>query len=290
MVRLRLCRLPARHAHQVYLRPPARPHARPRSRTWRLALVSSRASVNHVRTAARDPASDAKRGECRRIEQVLHRRPPSGRSELLPSRRPARTPSRTLADPFFQAAWTKDRWASWGIKSPIVSYDTYLNYPLGHRLALLTKPNASREDGAPTGWTVAYEAPLAEDVLPEDPTTALDDRVPTFHGYSASGNVPAPIVYVNYGTYEDFEDLQKAGVALQGKIAIARYGSVFRGLKVKRAQELGMVGVITYSDPGEDGAMTEEKGLAPYPDGPARQPSSVQRGSMQFVSVRPGDP
>lgn len=90
--------------------------------------------------------------------------------------------------------------------------------------------------------------------------------------------------------YQDFEDLIKANISLAGKIAIARYGGIFRGLKVKRAQELGMLGVILYSDPGDDGENTEAKGVATYPDGPARQPSSVQRGSTQFLSVAPGDP
>lgn len=99
-----------------------------------------------------------------------------------------------------------------------------------------------------------------------------------------------PLVYVNYGTFQDFEDLRKANVSLEGKVAIARYGGIFRGLKVKRAQELGMVGVIIYTDPGDDGDNTEEKGVKPYPDGPARQASSVQRGSVQFLSFAPGDP
>lgn len=126
--------------------------------------------------------------------------------------------------------------------------------------------------------------------MEDDPTTSLEDRIPTFHGYSASGNVTAPFVYVNYGTYRDFEDLVEAGIELKGKIAIAKYGGIFRGLKVKRAQELGMVATVIYSDPGDDGEYTEENGYKLYPEGPARNPSSVQRGSVQFLSVRPGDP
>ncbi|KAK1757427.1 hypothetical protein QBC47DRAFT_296294 [Echria macrotheca] len=187
---------------------------------------------------------------------------------------------------YSQAVWTKERWEEFGIKSEIVSYDSYLNYPVDHRLALLHK---SKKDES-TSWKVAFEASLTEDVLEEDPTTGLDDRIPTFHGYSASGNVTAPVVYVNYGTYQDYEDLIKANVSLDGKIAIARYGGIFRGLKVKRAQELGMVGVILYTDPGDDGDITDEKGVATYPNGPARNPSSVQRGSVQYLSVAPGDP
>lgn len=152
----------------------------------------------------------------------------------------------------------------------------YLNYPVDARLALL-------EDGE-----VKFEASLEEDVLLEDSTTGLSDRIPTFHGYSASGDVTARYVYCNYGTYNDFEDLQKAGVELEGKIALIRYGFIFRGLKIKRAEELGMVGAVIYSDPGDDGEITEEHGYKTYPDGPARNPSSVQRGSVEYLSKSEG--
>lgn len=185
-----------------------------------------------------------------------------------------------------QAIWTRDKWEEFGVSSLIVDYDVYLNYPKGHRLALLEKTgdddNASA--AAEGKWKVKYEASLEEDVLAEDPTSGLQDRVPTFHGYSASGNVTAGYVYVNYGTYKDFEDLQAANVTLEGQVALVKYGGVFRGLKVKRAQELGMLGAIIYTDPGDDGEVTVENGYAAYPDGPARQPSSVQRGSCQFLS------
>ncbi|KAI1375459.1 Zn-dependent exopeptidase [Hypoxylon crocopeplum] len=187
-----------------------------------------------------------------------------------------------------QAEWTRDRWNEWGIKSDIVAYDTYINYPLDHRLALLTKPKSDSGDAGT--WKVAFEASLKEDELDEDPTTLLEESIPTFHGYSASGNVTGSFVYVNYGTYWDFEDLLKANVSLEGKIAVARYGGIFRGLKVKRAQELGMIGCVLFTDPGDDGKMTEAKGYDTYPNGPARHPSSVQRGSVQFLSVAPGDP
>lgn len=187
-----------------------------------------------------------------------------------------------------QAIWTKDKWEEFGVSSLIVDYDVYLNYPKGHRLALLEKKSDDDKDTAGVQgegkWEIKYEASLTEDVLEDDATSGLADRVPTFHGYSASGNVTAGYVYVNYGTFNDFERLQAANVSLEGKIALVKYGGVFRGLKVKRAQELGMLGAIIYTDPGDDGDVTEEKGYAVYPDGPARQPSSVQRGSCQFLS------
>lgn len=176
-----------------------------------------------------------------------------------------------------QAVWTRDRWEEFGIPdTDIVSYDLYLNYHRDHRLALLKKSGDATE--------VTYEASLEEDVLVEDPATGLPDRVPTYHGYSASGNVTAPFVFANFGTYDDFQDLVNANVSLEGKIAIIKYGRILRGLKIKRAQELGMVGVILYDDPQEDGGVTEENGYKPYPDGPARNPSAVQRGSVHFLS------
>jgi hypothetical protein len=62
-------------------------------------------------------------------------------------------------------------------------------------------------------------------------------------------------------------------------------GSIFRGLKVKNAQDQGMIACIIYTDPAQDGNITVENGYAEYPDGPARNPSQVQRGSVQFLST-----
>ena len=183
-----------------------------------------------------------------------------------------------------QALWTKARWEEFGIKNvEIKSYDVLLNYPVDHSLTLVEWKNNEKHK-------VVYEASLEEDVLKNDSTSGLEDRIPTFHGYSASGNVTASFVYVNYGTHWDFQDLVKQKISLTGKIAVAKYGKIFRGLKIKEAEELGMVGVVIYSDPGDDGEITEQEGYKPYPNGPARNPSSVQRGSAQFLSVAPGDP
>lgn len=184
-----------------------------------------------------------------------------------------------------QAIWTRERWAEFGVQSTIEAYDIYLNYPRSHRLALIEVGSTGLDVNFAQKQQVKYECSLEEDVLDEDDTSGLKDRIPTFHGYSASGNVTAPYVYVNFGTWQDFEDLTAANVSLKGNIAIAKYGHVFRGLKVKRAQELGMVGMVIYTDPQEDGGMTVANGHKAYPEGPARNPSSVQRGSTQFIST-----
>lgn len=72
-------------------------------------------------------------------------------------------------------------------------------------------------------------------------------RIPTFHGYSPTGNASAEYVYVGRGQQVDFNRLIELGVELKGKIALAKYGGPFRGLKVKNAQDHGMIGVsMTY--------------------------------------------
>ncbi len=54
---------------------------------------------------------------------------------------------------------------------------------------------------------------------------------------------------------------------MKGKIAIARYGGGWRGLKPKLAQEHGAVGCLIYSDPAQDGYGLGDV----YPKGGARR-------------------
>ena len=76
------------------------------------------------------------------------------------------------------------------------------------------------------------------------------------------------------------------GVSVKGKIVIARYGAGWRGLKPKLAQEHGAVGCIIYSDPHDDGYAVDSA----YPEGPMRPPHGIQRGSVQDMTLYPGDP
>lgn len=178
-----------------------------------------------------------------------------------------------------QVNFTKSKFEEFGLNAEIVPYYTYLSYPLEHALSLVD-----------TNGTILYQASLEEDVLEEDPTTGLKDRVPTFHGYAANGNVTAKFIYANYGRKQDFDKLVEKGIEIKGKIVIVRYDHLFRGLKVKFAQELGAVGVLIFTDPTDDGHVDFAHGYKPYPEGPARNPSSVQRGSVMFLSYAPGDP
>ncbi|ORY34010.1 hypothetical protein BCR39DRAFT_518112 [Naematelia encephala] len=157
--------------------------------------------------------------------------------------------------------------------------DTYypvMNTPVSSSVTLLTDP--------------PFFAKLQEDIVEGDPDTVLRDEVPVFHGLSVSGDVTGKYVYAGYGRKADFDLLQEKGIDFNGKIALVKYGHVFRGLKIKAAQEAGAIGVLIFTDPGDDGEVTEANGYKQYPEGPARQASSVQRGSVQFISKYPGDP
>jgi N-acetylated-alpha-linked acidic dipeptidase len=98
--------------------------------------------------------------------------------------------------------------------------------------------------------------------------------------------VTAPVVYANYGRLADFQRLANLGVSVKGKIVLVRYGAEYRGVKVYIAQQYGASGVLIYSDPADDGSRE----LPRYPAGPNRPDSAVQRGSVQFLPIYPGDP
>jgi N-acetylated-alpha-linked acidic dipeptidase len=132
----------------------------------------------------------------------------------------------------------------------------------------------------------SYVAKLEEPALAEDKDSADPGQLPTYNAYAGEGDVEAQVVYVNYGTPEDYEELDKMGIDVRGKIAIARYGRSWRGIKAKLAQSRGAVGCLIYSDPRDDGYF---EGVT-YPQGPFRPEHGVQRGSIMDMPVHPGDP
>ncbi|KAJ8323417.1 Vacuolar protein sorting-associated protein 70 [Batrachochytrium dendrobatidis] len=171
------------------------------------------------------------------------------------------------------ATYIKERWEAAGL--PMTHIDSYyplLNYPISRSLTLLEP--------------FRYDAVLREPAIAEDTTSGDPDAVPTFLGYSPSGNVTAELVYANFGGIEDFAMLAKNGIDVKGKIVLVRYGGAFRGLKVRAAELSGAAAVLIFSDPAQDGY----KMGATYPDGPWRPPHGVQRGSIQYPTFYPGDP
>lgn len=171
------------------------------------------------------------------------------------------------------ALWLRDRFAAWGFDAEIAEYQVLFPKPRVREL-FLVEPSQ-------------YRATLAEPGVPGDPGSSItEDRLPTYNAYSADGDVTADLVYVNYGVPADYEELERRGVDVRGKIVIARYGGSWRGIKPKVAAEKGAIGAIIYSDPGDDGYAQGDT----YPDGPYRPEHGVQRGSVMDLPKRPGDP
>jgi N-acetylated-alpha-linked acidic dipeptidase len=172
------------------------------------------------------------------------------------------------------AEWVLAQFKAWGWDAHMETFEVLYPTPLHESLDLT--------DGKKT-----FKATLQEKPIPGDSSsTAKDYALPAYFAYQGDGDVTAPVVYVNYGMPEDYDALQRMGVSVKGKIVIARYGAGWRGLKPKLAQEHGAVGCIVYSDPHDDGYAVDSV----YPDGPARPPQGIQRGSVQDMTLYPGDP
>ncbi|KAI0594607.1 peptidase family M28 [Biscogniauxia sp. FL1348] len=176
------------------------------------------------------------------------------------------------------AEWTMEHWSEAGFNASIEEYWIWYTAPIETSLKL------NRPDGS------VHEVSLIEDMLEEDPTTSYPNRIPAYHAMSASGTVKSEYVYVGRGQRADFQVLKDAGIQLEGKIALSMYGGIYRGTKVKNAQDNGMAGCVLFTDPLDDGEITETNGYLPYPNGPARNPSMIQRGSVRFSSLYSGDP
>jgi N-acetylated-alpha-linked acidic dipeptidase len=161
----------------------------------------------------------------------------------------------------------------WGFDTRIEEFSVLFPTPLERHLELV----------APGHFT----ASLAEPPLPEDATSGQTaEQLPPYNAYSIDGDVTGELVYVNYGVPADYDELERRGIDVKGKIVISRYGGSWRGIKPKVAAEHGAVGCIIYSDPREDGYFAGDV----YPKGGYRSDRSVQRGSVADMPLYPGDP
>ncbi len=172
------------------------------------------------------------------------------------------------------AEWIAAKFKDFGLETHIEQFDVLYPTPKERVVELV--------EGGPK-----FSAKLQEPALPDDPTSSQQaEQLPTYHAYSKDGDVTAPLVYVNYGIPEDYEQLDRMGVSVKGKIVIARYFHSWRGIKPKVAAEHGALGCLIYSDPHEDGFVQGET----FPKGAWRPKDGVQRGSVADMPVYPGDP
>jgi N-acetylated-alpha-linked acidic dipeptidase len=172
------------------------------------------------------------------------------------------------------AEWILARFKEWGWDAHIETFNVLFPTPKERALEMIE----------PTRFT----AKLQEPQVAGDPTTEQQkEQLPTYNAYSGDGDVSGPLVFVNYGLQEDYEQLDRLGVSVKGAIVIAKYGNSWRGIKPKVAAEHGAIGCLIYSDPADDGYHQDDV----FPKGPMRPSDGVQRGSvMDFPSTSPGDP
>ena len=171
------------------------------------------------------------------------------------------------------AEWLLAQFRSWGLDAHIETFRVLFPTPKSRLLELI-------EPGH-------YTAKLAEPVVGVDPTSdQTAQQLPTYNAYSVDGDVTGPLVYVNYGVPDDYEELERNGITVKGAIVIARYGGSWRGIKPKVAAEHGAIGCIIYSDPKDDGYAQGDV----FPEGAWRPEFGAQRGSVMDMPVYPGDP
>jgi N-acetylated-alpha-linked acidic dipeptidase len=172
------------------------------------------------------------------------------------------------------AEWIAAKFKEFGLDTHIEQFDVLFPTPKERAVELV--------EGGPK-----FAAKLQEPALLLDSTSnQQSEQLPTYNAYSIDGDVTAPLVYVNYGIPEDYEQLERMGISVKGKIVIARYYHSWRGIKPKVAAEHGAVGCLIYSDPHEDGFVQGDT----FPAGPFRPPDGVQRGSVADMPFYPGDP
>ena len=172
------------------------------------------------------------------------------------------------------ADWVAEKYRAAGLEDvKLHRYDVYLPWPREVSVTMT----------APTRYVVT----LKEDVVAADPDTKQDAGI-TYLGMSASGDVTAELVYASSGNPSDYDWLAAQGVDVKGKIVLVRYSVPYsyRGYKALVAQQRGAKALLIYSDPQEDGYR---KGLT-FPDGPWGPESHIQRGSITYDFIVPGDP
>ena len=170
------------------------------------------------------------------------------------------------------AKYIADLFNSWGFKVEIEEYHVLIPTPLVRELSLISPST--------------YKATLTEESLIEDPSTFVrENLLPPYNAFSIDGEVEGELVFVNYGMPQDYEILERYGIDVEGKIAIAKYGRSWRGIKPKLAGEKGAIATLIYSDPADDGYGKGDV----YPKGPYKNASAVQRGSVMDMPTYPGD-
>ena len=173
------------------------------------------------------------------------------------------------------AEYIADQWKKQGIEDVVIrQYDVLGTKPVSTSLEMIAPKH--------------YQAGLREAPVDADPDTKNPEIASAWMGYSASGEVTAPVVYAHSGNPEDYELLRRNNIDVKGKIVLVRYSNPYsyRGFKALTAEKNGAAALLIYSDPAEDGYA---KGKV-FPDGPWGPETHIQRGAITYDFIVPGDP
>ena len=183
---------------------------------------------------------------------------------------PAGSPRNNELAQYIAGEWKKQGWEDVTVRE----YDVWHSGP----------KSASLEMTAP----LKYKAGLREDGYTADPDSKNPAVPDAYMGFSASGEVTAPVVYAHSGNPDDYALLAKNGIDVRGKIVLVRYSNPYsyRGFKALTAERMGAAALLIYSDPAEDGYA---KGKV-FPDGPWGPESHIQHGAITYDFMVPGDP
>ena len=89
------------------------------------------------------------------------------------------------------AEWLLAQLQAWGLDAKIETFEALLPTPQTRVLEMAGPP--------------AFTAKLQEPPVAVDPFSSNPAAIPPYNAYSGSGDVTAPLVYVNYGLPADYE-------------------------------------------------------------------------------------
>ena len=103
------------------------------------------------------------------------------------------------------AEWILARFKEWGLDARIETLRCALS-------------NAERR--VPWNWwrpRGSWRSSRSRRLLRILPPDQQAEQLPTYNAYSVDGDVTAPLVYVNFGIPEDYEQLERLGISVKGR-------------------------------------------------------------------------
>jgi len=125
------------------------------------------------------------------------------------------------------AEFIAELFKEWGYETEIETFHVLFPTPKVRELVLLEPER--------------FEAKLTEPTVDSDSVSQAikEEGLPPFNAYSADGDVTAELVYVNQGLPGDYEELERRGIDVSGKIVLARYGGVLARYQAEGGRRKG---------------------------------------------------